>query len=475
MGSLSQKLADYITDKMYSFHTPGHKARKDLLSSVIFPDYDLTELPDLDMLHNPQGIIADAQNQAAKAYGAEETFFLVNGATSGNHAMFLTLLPQIEDKVVRIDRRAHRSVMSALIISGICPEYIQPVIHPEFNLPLGLDEQRFMPRENNVGAVHITSPSYYGTVADLQSIVIFRDKERPDLPILIDQAHGAHYLGNSFPLNAVRQGADLVIHSTHKTLNALTQAAMLHVQGQRIKRISLKKSLEVLLTSSPNYLLLASLENAVQELIGGGMWDELYSEVMTLQESLKGFIRILTASDKGQYGIYNVDWSKILVNVSSLQIGAAEAVDILRNSYHIEPELWDENNILFLLGIGNTAQEIRILRQALEGLVTRFKAKTQMGRRRNSRIPQEMLDFILPPMRLTPREAWLAPRRTLKVKDSLGKISGETISVYPPGIPLVTAGEEITPYVMNFLLKAQRFNWQGWSGYNRNEIEVINS
>lgn len=474
MQSLSRKLADYNSGQMHSFHTPGHKTRKDLLSSIVFPDYDLTELPGLDMLHNPQGIIADAQKQAALAYGAEETFFLVNGATSGNQAMFLTLMSRIKDKKVRIDRRAHRSVMSALIISGICPEYIPPVIHPEFNLPLGLDEKKFMPREDSIGAVHITSPSYYGTVADLQSVILFRDKERPDLPVLIDQAHGAHYRGNRFPLSAVQQGADLVIHSTHKTLSALTQSAMLHVQGDRIERTSLKKSLEVLLTSSPNYLLMASLENAVNDLANTGIWDELYAEVIQLQEGLNGALRVLTGRDKGQYGIFDVDWSKILVNVSSLQLRAPEAVDILRNSYRIEPELWDENNILFLLGIGNTPQEVRILRQALESLVTGYKTKTKTGQKGKNKICRELFDFVLPPLHLTPREAWLAPKRVLRVKDSLGKICGETISVYPPGIPLITAGEEITSYVLSYLLQAPMFNWQGWSGYNRGEIQVIN-
>lgn len=472
MQSLSRKLADYNASRMYSFHTPGHKTRKDLLSPIVFPDYDLTELPGLDMLHNPRGIIADAQKQAALAYGAEETFFLVNGATSGNQAMFLTLMPQLKEKKVRIDRRAHRSVIGALIISGICPEYISPVIHPEFNLPLGLDETKFMPREEDIGAVHITSPSYYGSVADLQSVILFRDQEKPDLPVLIDQAHGAHYRGNSFPHNAVRQGADLVVHSTHKTLSSLTQSAMLHVRGDRIERTALKKSLEVLLTSSPSYLLMASLENALNDLAGAGLWDELYAEVIQLQESLNGPLRILTGRDKGQYGIFDVDWSKILLNVSSLRLSAPEAVDILRHSYRIEPELWDENNILFLLGIGNTPQEVKILRQALESLVSGYGTKTKTVQQDKYKIQQE-IDFVLPPLRLTPREAWLAPKRVMRVKDSLGQICGETISVYPPGIPLITAGEEITSSVLNCLLQAPMFNWQGWSGYDRGEIQVI--
>lgn len=468
MDSLRQKLSSYSKLGMYSFHTPGHKGRGDLLSPLVFPDYDLTELPELDMLHNSQGIIAEAQRKAAKAYGAEETFFLVNGATAGNQAMLLALMFSLKDKRIRIERNAHRSVVGALILSGLTPEYIPAVIHPDFDLPLGLDSEAYFANHEQVGAFHLTNPSYYGTVFDLHSIIKRRDKESPTIPILVDQAHGSHFIGSLFPQGAVGQGADLVVHSTHKTMAALTQAGMLHVQGERIDRSSLKRSLEILQTSSPSYLLMASLENAMRVMENGHPWEDLYGEVIRLQEKLDGSLRILTAKDVGKHGIKEVDWSKILVNVSSLGISAAEVVDILRSSFRIEPELWDDYNILFMLGIGNKPEEVRILCRALESLVKRYRNK---GKAKHYR-EEGLKTMALPPIRLTPREAWFAPKRIVSIKDSLGRIAGETISVYPPGIPLVAAGEEITADVLDYLIRAEEYNWQGWQGFERGEVLV---
>lgn len=479
MDWLRKELLSYSQLGMYSFHTPGHKGREDILSSLVFPDYDLTELPGLDILHNPQGIIAEAQREAAKAYGAEETFFLVNGATAGNQAMFLALMSNLKGKKIRIERQAHRSVIGALILSGLIPEYVPAVIHPDFDLPLGLDIQSYFASYEQIGAFHLTSPSYYGTVVDLDAILRRRDKEAPAIPVLVDQAHGSHFQGSLFPSGAVGQGADLVVHSTHKTMAALTQAAMIHVNGKRIDRAELKKSLEILQTSSPSYLLMMSLENAVRNLENHHQWEDLREEVVQLQEKLDGPLRILTEKDVGLYGIKEVDWSKILVNVSSLEISAAEAVDFLRTSFRIEPELWDERNILFMLGVGNRPEEVRVLGKALESLVKRYSRKTgvpnscRKKRKSQCYIEEGFLSQALPPVRLTPREAWLAPKKVVKIKESLGRIAGETISVYPPGIPLVAAGEEITADVLNCLLRADEYNWQGWQGFRQREVQVI--
>jgi len=469
VDALIQKLSSYSKLGMYSFHTPGHKGRADILSPLVSPDYDITELPGLDMLHNPQGVIAEAQRRAATAYGSEETFFLVNGATVGNQAMFLALASSLKGKKIRIERKAHRSVIGALILSGLTPEYIPAIIHHEFNLPLGLNVDDCFSHCEQVGAVHLTNPSYFGTVVDLNSIIKRRDREKPSIPILVDQAHGSHFMGSLFPQGAVGQGADLVVHSTHKTMAALTQAGMLHVKGVRVDKVSLKKALELLQTSSPSYLLMASLENAIDHLENNQLWGDLYGEVIRLHEELDGFLRILTTKDVGHFGIKEIDWTKILINVLPLGISASEAVEILRSSFNIEPELWDDFNILFMLGIGNKPEEVILLRKALENLVKRYPPKKNI---RHSLIDKEKTSH-LPPVRLTPREAWLAPKREVRIKDSLGRIAGETISIYPPGIPLVAAGEEITSYVVDYLFRAEDYNWQGWQGFKQGVIQVL--
>lgn len=472
MSLLNRKLESYLEQQMYSFHTPGHKGRIDLFSEFSFPGFDLTELPGLDMLHNPQGIIAEAQKRAAAVYGADETFFLVNGGTSGNQAMLFSLMSNISGKKIRIERKAHRSVIGGLILSGLTPEYIYPQIHPDFNLPLGLDSKRFLTDIQETGALHLTYPSYYGTTPDLEYIIKQRDEEFSYLPVLVDQAHGAHFLGKLFPQGAVRLGADAVIHSTHKTLAALTQAGMLHVQGIRIDRSSLRKSLEILQTSSPSYLLLASLEGAVTHLEQREIWQDLFEEVQVLHERLDGKLRLLTLKDAGKYGIKEVDWTKILINISNLEVTTAQAVGILRMDYRIEPELWDKENILFMLGTGNSPEDIRHLTKALEDLVINYSIE-DAGYISQQRRSQRLEQLSAPIIHLTPREAWLGPKREVKVHESLGLIAGETISIYPPGIPLVALGEEITPVVIDYLQRATEFSWQGWEGFNRGKILVI--
>lgn len=468
MSSLYCMLESYLKQQMYSFHTPGHKGRSDLFSDFSFPGFDLTELPELDMLHNPQGVIAQAQNRSAEVYGAEETFFLVNGGTCGNQAMLLSLMADIRGKKIRVERKSHRSVIGGLILSGLTPEYIDSQIHPDFNLPLGLNAEVYLTNIQETGAIHLTYPSYYGTTPDLEYILRQRDQKFSHLPALVDQAHGAHFLGPFFPLGAVRLGADIVLHSTHKTLGALSQAAMLHVCGTRINRISLRKSLEILQTSSPSYLLLASLERAVTQLTKVE-WSNLFEEVQRLHQNLEGKLRILTIKDAGKHGIKQVDWTKILVNFSNLGITGAEAVEILRTRYYIEPELWDGENVLFMLGIGNKPEDIAHLSKALDCVAKEHRVSgRKKARKRFKAEPQPS-----PIIHLTPREAWLGRKKPVKVLEALGMIAGETISIYPPGIPLVAQGEEITPYIIEFLQRADEFNWQGWEGYDREQILVM--
>lgn len=464
MPNLHKGLQHYVQEGFRSFHTPGHKGKMEFFPDLDFPGWDLTELPGLDMLHVPVGIIAAAQKRAAAIFGAEETFFLVNGGTAGNQAMLLGL-GQGQGKVL-VERQAHRSLMSALVLTGLVPEYLPPVIHPEFNLPLGFDVRESLLKLETASTWHFTYPSYFGTTIDLRFLLAERDNRFSSTMILVDQAHGAHYLHNLFPPSALRLGADIVLHSTHKTLSALTQAAMLHIQGPRVRRARLRQALELLQSSSPSYLLLASLESAGEFASERYRWDRLHEEVLELRRNVKG-LRILTEEDAGQYGIEQVDWSKILVNTSVLGVSAAECVDELRRTWKIEPELWDEENILFVLGIGNMPEDIRVLSRGLQNLIKLRKTGSF------SRLNIHRFAYPpLPPLRMTPREACLAPKQEITLRESLGRISGETISPYPPGVPLVVMGEEITSEVLE-ALKDREIRWQGWEGFARQTLMVV--
>jgi len=471
VGDLGEGLSRYQKKGFCSFHTPGHKGRQEFFNGLDFPSFDLTELPGLDMLHSAQGIIAEAQKRAAEIFGAEETFFLINGGTVGNQAMFLTLEDTATKRVV-VERSSHRSVMSALVLSGLKPDYVIPTIHPDFNLPLGLEVEKQQIPWQGVSACHVTYPTYYGTGFELSQLLEERTCLGINTPILVDQAHGSHYLGSLFPPSALKLGADLVLHSSHKTLSALTQSAMLHVQGHRVSRTRLRQSLELLQSSSPSYLLMASLERAGEFALELGRWKCLQEEVEELHRKAEISFRILSQKDVGTYGIHTVDWSKILINTLSLGVPASRCVEYLRESHGIEPELWDEENILFMLGIGNTPEDIRRLTKGLESLAN-FAHSVGFAES-NKRVGNDRFTILsLPQLILSPRDAFFAHKRRIPLKESLGHIVGETISPYPPGIPVIVMGEQMTCEILSTLLTAGEGRWQGWDGFKSQTIWIV--
>jgi arginine/lysine/ornithine decarboxylase len=274
-----------------------------------------------------------------------------------------------------------------------------------------------------------------------------------------------------FPPSALALGADLVLHSTHKTLSALTQAAMLHVQGNRICREKLRQCLELLQSSSPSYLLMASLELAGEfALASEQRWEVLHEEVENLHAKLGGFLRILNKNDAGTYGIKLIDWSKILINTRSLRKSANACVSFLRQNYGIEPELWDQENILFVLGIGNTREDVRVLTKGLQSLVNSVARNKTEDYKPEKLFSKKYPDFV---QRLSPRQAFFAPRKRLSLQESCGYIAAETISPYPPGIPLIVMGEEITPEIVEILLAGVKVKWQGWDGFENGMIWVV--
>ncbi|HHY25900.1 MAG TPA: amino acid decarboxylase [Desulfitobacterium dehalogenans] len=467
--NLGHKLLQYEAQRLISFHTPGHKGKSEFFTDLHFPGQDLTELPGLDMLHSPEGVIAQAQARAAAVYQSDASFYLINGATVGNQGMFMALAnagkrgKSLQGPRVLVERQSHRSVFSALVLSGCEPEYIPSVIHPEFRLPLGLNSIDEVDLGEFLG-VHLTYPSYYGTLPDLEKIAAQRDGQAPQVGILVDQAHGSHYLHELFPKGALEYGADLVLCSTHKTLSALTQAAMLHVKGSRIPLSAIKKALELLQSSSPSYLLMASLERAVEHALESRRWELLYEAVQELHHRAGGSLRILNPQDVGTYGIAKLDWTKILINTKRLGVSAPFCVEHLRRNYGIDPELWDDENILFLLGIGNTPEEVEILTKGLLSLEGLRKGITTSAE-------EIVFEMPLPPGRLTPRQAYFARKRKIPLKESVGKILGESISPYPPGIPLIVMGEEMTPEILE-LLTRHKGRWQGWEDIGR-EVWIV--
>ncbi|WP_088894192.1 aminotransferase class I/II-fold pyridoxal phosphate-dependent enzyme [Leptolyngbya ohadii] len=346
------------------FHTPGHKQGQGSPSRLAQRvgaatlQADLPELPELDNLFAPEGAIEAAQNLAAEAFGAAQTYFLANGSTCGIEAAILAVC-QPGDKII-LPRNAHQSAIAALILSGAIPIWIKPVADPTWGIAHSVTPaaiQDAIDRHPNAKAVLIVSPTYYGVCANLEAIAQITHTH--NLPLIVDEAHGAHFAFHpDLPLPALQAGADIAIQSTHKTLSALTQAAMLHIQENRIERDRLQRALQLVQSTSPNYLLLASLDAARQQMATAGK--ELWSQTIALVEQVRHQIRqipgirLLEAEAVTELGFPALDPTRITIDLSNLGISGFEADEILHQQFGVTAELPGLTTLTFILTFGNT-------------------------------------------------------------------------------------------------------------------------
>lgn len=457
-------LLEYAAKGRVPFHTPGHKGVRGLgqvLSVHPLGSLDVTELPGLDDLHQPTGIIAQSQAHCAKSYGAKACYFLVNGGSVGIQASLLSVLSPGE--IVLLPRNAHKSVYSALILTGAKPVYYLPEMHPEFGLALGQTAKNIIQMAEvhpELKAVVVVYPTYYGTVWDLNEL----RKAWKGL-IVADEAHGAHFsFSPSLPLSALDLGADLVVQSTHKTLGAFTQGAILHVGNSgRVSLEAVSGALDILQTTSPSYLIMASLESAVWDAVNGGRehWSGLVEKAVDLKRRLntRG-VRVLHEGDIGSNGIAGIDQTKILVRCPGQ---GAKLAEELAEGWGVQAELWDRDNILFLLGVGDCEQSLNRLEKALMSL--RIRESNVSGHSFWSKLPDQVL---------TPREAFFSTKTSVPLKQAAGRVCGQALAPYPPGVPVVVAGEMISAELIEYIEQslAEGAYWQGITGSSGNIMVV---
>ncbi len=439
-------------EKSYTgFHTPGHQQGKSVytgfkeLAKEIFK-MDLTELPGLDNLKKPAGCIKAAQELAAKLFGSQETFFLVNGSTVGLQACLLAFAP---GKRVIIPRNAHISVVNGLVLSGGVPLVAPVVIDKEWGIPLGVEGEsivNFLVQYPDVEAFVGVQPTYEGFGCNINQWVDFFRKKK--VVFIADEAHGAHlYFQDNLPLSAQRAKADLVIQSTHKTLGALTQASMLHVNNSKLAA-GVGAALNVLQTTSPSYLLMASLDSVQAQMSQEGKvlikrtW-EMAEELRSNLRKLPGFRLIDEEVNPAWYH----DPTKILLSSRELGMTGWELARILQEDYGIVVELASYYYVLFLLTIGHELQDTRKIVTALKEMVPRY-GKTR------ALTPWEHPGKILAgeiELQLTPRQVYWAPKEDLPLREALGRIAGVPLTVYPPGIPLIWPGQVISKDLLGYL------------------------
>jgi len=443
----------YNKKKPAYFCTPGHRYERgvnlrfrNLVGDAVF-SFDLTETPYTDDLHNAIGAIWEAEELARKSFGADDTHFLINGTTCGNQAMILSAA--FEGEKIAIPRNAHKSVLMGLILSGAEPIYLMPEISRDTGLLGGITtesvEEMFAENPDCKGVL-VISPTYYGICSDLSSIASICHKR--DAVLLVDEAHGAHcYFSDLLPQGALEQGADMCAQSIHKVAGALTQSSMLHVKSKLIDQQRVDANLHLVQSTSPSYLLMASLDAARYDLENKGK--SLISKAVELAEyvriALKPIegIRCIGREIIGTAGINDLDITRLTISAFELGLGGYRLKEILFEEYNCDVELADDKNILAIITFANTKEDMDQLLNALSCIA----AMHQDGKP----IIRHEIFPASPEQVLSPRKAYFSLKEDIEWKDAVGKIAGELIAPYPPGIPVIYPGERMSQEIWNFI------------------------
>ena len=417
--------------KTIRMHMPGHKGKTPVNfdAEKIF-EIDFTELPNTGNLYLGIPPISDAESLMAQVAGAKECYYLTGGSTQGVMTAISTVCPL--GGTIITDRGNHRSVWSIMAHLDLVPEYLYADRIEPYGItaPITVDEiEAALKKAPHASAVIITSPTFYGIISDIKSISSVC--KNYGVPLIVDEAHGAHlpFLGYQ---SAVSLGATLALTSTHKTLPSFTAGALLFSDGSYDPRDIRRKS-ALFGTSSPSYTVMASIDTARAYLEGEGgiLYKEIVEQVNKMRREInsRGVFRAMTEEDD-----YDLDPARLTINTALGGITGYQAEKILDLEYNIVCEMADERNIVMIITSSDTKDELKHINEAI--------IKMEKSAVSNVHIPTSM-DFPLPVIKLTPREAAYMDKEYLVLKDAVGRIAGEHLSPYPPGIPIVASGEEI--------------------------------
>lgn len=439
-------LKKYLSEDILPLDVPGHhmgnvqNKLKTFLGSQLYRA-DVNAPIGMDNLANPHGVLLEAERLMADFCNADKSFFLINGTSGGILAMIMAAC-KANDKII-LPRNVHKSIVSALILSGACPVYVMPRLDTELeiaNQPTVDDYIKTMQRYPSAKAVFVINPTYFGAVTDLKRIV--EEAHARGMIVLVDEAHGAHYyFDKTGPISAMDAGADMASVSFHKTGGSLTQSSVLLLKSKLVKRSEVQKTLNILNTTSPSTILLASLDSARQYVATKGQ------EHMNKVHALSDYARKEIAKIKGfvpcnkdhflERDCFDYDETKLVIKLDHLDLNGFEVYQLLKRKYNIQIELAETYVIMGVLAIGNNhAQMVRFIK-ALKDI-----SKNHY----NKKLPEEKHAFGIdfPFQIIRPRAAYHAPGMKIPLEEAVNTISKESIMVYPPGIPLIVPGEVFT-------------------------------
>lgn len=429
------KLLEIQEKNAYPLHMPGHKRNLEFIPYDL-RTMDITETGEVDNLHDPKDIIANSQKAMAELLGADDSFYLVNGGSSGTIAAILGCCNP-GDRVL-VASNCHKSVYNALVLSGVKPVYITPQITEE-SLCGGISIRDMFRAfdDYDFKAMIITSPTYEGFTCNIKTIADIVHKHNSIL--IVDECHGAHFVfSDDFPHSALSDGADIVINSWHKTLPCLNQAAVLSIKSDRIDKRRIQEAVSMMNTTSPSYPILASMDYARELLTTDKNLFTKYLEVLTDARHELAHCKVLKLvndSIKGENDIFDLDISKFTIMVRTEMTGK-ELADILLDKYNIQVEMAGPHHIIAMTSVADDPRGIKKFVKAIQDIDKKVERKFI------DKLPLTTKPVQKPVM--LPRDVYFAEKETVSLDNAVGKIPAGIIMPYPPGIPLVALGEEFT-------------------------------
>ncbi len=467
---LDEKLKEYAKQDIYPFHMPGHKR----VSLDHWNPYetDITEIEGFDNLHHATEVLLEAQQEAAKLYGAQQSFYLINGSTCG----ILTAISACVKKQgkILVARNSHRSVYNGLFLRELEVVYLYPEI-----TSMGLQGQikagtvqELLQKHPDIEAVFITSPTYDGIVSDIKAISELAHEH--NIPLIVDGAHGAHFgFTEGFPKNPVSLGADIVIESVHKTLPAFTQTALLHVCSSRVDIDEITRYLGIYQSSSPSYVLMAGIDRCMTYMKRQGIAD-----LQTLEKNLDVFYKrtsslkniwVVQREDISSEEAYDFDKSKLLIFSKKKEVKGSELYQILLHTYHLQMEMVSGQYVVALCSVMDTEEGFVRLAEALEEIdrsdiwigttETEWDYKN-MYRRQNQFLPIYKAEEL--------------EKKEVSFREAVGRVAGDYLFLYPPGIPFLVPGEVITEEVIEDIQTCQTNGLEVLGLTGKNGIFIVN-
>lgn len=440
--------------RVVPFDVPGHKRGRgnpelvELLGEKCV-SLDVNSMKPLDNLCHPVSVIKEAEELAAEAFRADHAFFMVGGTTSSVQSMVLSVC-RAGDKII-LPRNVHKSVINALVLCGAIPVYVNPEVDTKLGISLGMqvsEVERAILDNPGAVAVLVNNPTYYGICSDLRSIVKLAHEH--DMLVLVDEAHGTHlYFGENLPVCAMDAGADMASVSMHKSGGSLTQSSLL-LTGKNVNWEYVSQIINLTQTTSASYLLMSSLDISRRNLVLRGR--ESFQKVSEMAEYAREEINAI--GGYYAYGkdlinggsVYDFDVTKLSVYTRDIGLAGIEVYDLLRDEYDIQIELGDIANILAYISIGDRIQDIERLVGALADI-----------KRLYSQDPAQMLntEYINPTVIVSPQTAFYSDKKSVPIREAAGKICGEFVMCYPPGIPILAPGEMISEEIIEYIIYAK--------------------